>query len=463
MATLAGVVAGGALLALPSGASASTVDCWGGAGAAPDSKGLAYSYSFQCHSLEGDPTQVDAYSIISNRPVAEFGTEVVVSKDGVALNDQSFGCEGTFPSEGFGCFGKASLDNTIQGGFKLQRNPCTRRAAARAAGTSGSLPRRTRSTRSPARRRRRRPSRSGFGFPGARPRAASRPQAPPLRQPSIRRTNMKGSEMLRNRWRAVAATAAISITAAVAPATAGATTITLSGSTSVAPLAAKLASKYVKSKKGVQFKLLQGGSDVGIADVSRGRVTLGMSSRDPKSSDPGGLVFNKIARDAICVVTNPDNKLSNISQAQVQAVFGGSVRDWGAVNGSSLNSTIDVIVRTAASGTQDAFQKIFLESTKVFSGASQKASNGLVQQAVSSNTSAIGYVSLAFTKGTNPVPYNGVPCTLQNAKSGQYSGVRSFYLVSRGAPTKAAQKWINWIRKNSKAQKIIASEWVPLS
>ena len=44
--------------------------------------------------------------------------------------------------------------------------------------------------------------------------------------------------MLRNRWRAVAATAAISITAAVAPATAGATTITLSGSTSVAPLAA---------------------------------------------------------------------------------------------------------------------------------------------------------------------------------------------------------------------------------
>ena len=269
--------------------------------------------------------------------------------------------------------------------------------------------------------------------------------------------------MLRNRWRVAAAAAAISITAAAAPATAGATTITLSGSTSVAPLAAKLASKYVKSKKGIQFKLLQGGSDVGIADVSRGRVTLGMSSRDPKSSDPGGLVFNEIARDAICMVTNPDNKLSNISQAQVQAVFGGSVRDWGAVNGSSLNSTIDVVVRTAASGTQDAFQKIFMESTKIFSGASQKASNGLVQQSVSSNSSAIGYVSLAFTKGTNPVPYNGVPCTLENAKSGQYSGVRSFYLVSRGAPTSAAQKWINWIRKNPKAQKIIASEWVPLS
>ena len=269
--------------------------------------------------------------------------------------------------------------------------------------------------------------------------------------------------MRSKRWRAAVAATAISVAAAV-PATAGAaTTITLSGSTSVAPLAAKLASKYVKKNKGVQFKLLQGGSDVGIADVSRGRVTLGMSSRDPKSSDPGGLVFNKIARDAICIITNPSNPLSNISQTQVQAVFGGSVRDWGAVSGSKLNSTIDVIVRTAASGTQDAFQKIFLGDTKVFSGASQKSSNGLVQQAVQSNDNAIGYVSQAFTKGVNTVPYNGVPCTLENAKSGQYSGVRSFYLVSRGAPTGPAQKWINWIRNNKSAQKIIASEWVPLS
>ncbi len=269
--------------------------------------------------------------------------------------------------------------------------------------------------------------------------------------------------MSTNRCRAVIAGLAIGLVGAVAPAAASAETITLSGSTSVAPLAAKLASKYVKQKKGVSFKLLQGGSDVGIADVSRGRVTLGMSSRDPKSSDPGGLVFNKIARDAICVISNESNPIPNISQAQVQAVFGGSVRDWGAVDGSPLKTTIDVIVRTAASGTQDAFQKIFLDPAKVFSGASQKGSNGLVQQSVASDTNAIGYVSLAFTDGVHTIPYNGVPCTLDNAKSGQYGGVRSFYLVSRGAPTTAAQKWINWIRHNASAQKIVASEWVPLS
>ena len=92
-------------------------------------------------------------------------------------------------------------------------------------------------------------------------------------------------------------------------------TITLSGSTSVAPLASQLARSYIKAKPGkAKFKLLQGGSDIGIADVARGRVTLGMSSRDPQPSDPGGLVFNRIARDGICIATNKSNAIGGLSQ-----------------------------------------------------------------------------------------------------------------------------------------------------
>lgn len=273
--------------------------------------------------------------------------------------------------------------------------------------------------------------------------------------------------MNRTRRRVALAASTIAVIAVGAPATASAGTISLSGSTSVAPLAAKLAKKYVKTKKcektNCKFKLLQGGSDVGISDVSRGRVTLGMSSRDPKSSDPGGLVFNKIARDAICLITNSSNPIPSLNQSQVQAIFSGGVRDWGDVPGSTRNDTIDVFVRTAASGTQDAFQKIFMGGEKIFSGASEKASNGLIQSSVKSDDSGIGYVSLAFTEGVHTIPYQGVSCDLQNAKSGQYTGVRNFFLVSRGAPTPEADRWINWIRNDRTAEKIISSEWVPLS
>ena len=254
------------------------------------------------------------------------------------------------------------------------------------------------------------------------------------------------------------------VAGAAIPATASAIpVITMSGSTSVAPLASLLAKAYLKQYPGrVKFKLAQGGSDVGVADVAAGRVTIGNSSRDPKSSDPGGLVFNKIAKDAICIVTNPANKLANLSQDQIQAIFSGQVRNWEDVPGAGTTGSINLVVRTAASGTQDAFQKIFLGTTKVTPVASQRASNGLVQQAVKSSPTGVGYVSLAFAKGLNTLSYKGVACNLRNSKAGTYGGLRNFWLVSRGNPTGAAAKWIHWVRNDADALRITAEQWVPL-
>ena len=270
--------------------------------------------------------------------------------------------------------------------------------------------------------------------------------------------------MSRNRLRLVALIGALALVAAVPAAASAKPTITMSGSTSVAPLATLLAKKYVNvCGHCVNFKILQGGSDVGVADVAAGRVTIGNSSRDPKPSDPGGLVFHKIAHDAICLITNPANNLASLDQSGVQAIFGGDVRNWGGVPGATVNGTIDVTVRTAASGTQDAFQKIFMGSKKIFSGASQKASNGLVEQTVQRDNFAIGYVSLAFDNGTNPVAYKGVPCTLRNAKSGQYGGLRNFYMVTRGPAQGRTKKFIGWVRHSRAAARITATQWVPLS
>ena len=269
--------------------------------------------------------------------------------------------------------------------------------------------------------------------------------------------------MTRTRRLGACAGAAI-LVATVAPAGASATpVITMSGSTSVAPLAALLAKAYVKQYPGrVKFKLAQGGSDIGVADVAAGRVTIGNSSRDPKPTDPGGIFFNKIAKDAICVITNPGNPVADVSQDTIQAIFSGKIRDWSDVPGSSGSGPIDLTVRTPASGTQDAFQKIFMGSASVASSAAQKASNGLIQQTVGSDKNAIGYVSLDFVKGTNPASYQGVACNLRNAKSGEYGGVRNFWMVTRGRAKGLVQKFIFWAQNSARAQKIVGTHWVPL-
>ena len=273
--------------------------------------------------------------------------------------------------------------------------------------------------------------------------------------------------MSRRRMRVlgVSAIAALAVTAVAAiPASAPAVpVITMSGSTSVAPLASLLARQYNKSfPNRAKFRLAQGGSDVGVADVAAGRVSIGNSSRDKKSSDDASLVFNRIAKDAICIVTNPRNGVGNLSQSQIQDIFSGKVRNWSQISGAKASGSINLVVRTAASGTQDAFQKIFMGSSSVSGAASAKASNGLVQQTVASDPNAVGYVSLDFVKGTSPAAYNGVACNLRNAKSGQYGGVRSFYMVTKGKATGAAFRFINWVQKSSGANKIVGTHWVPL-
>lgn len=242
-------------------------------------------------------------------------------------------------------------------------------------------------------------------------------------------------------------------------------TVTMSGSTSVAPLATALAKKYVKQFPGkLGFKILQGGSDIGIVDASKGRVSIGMVARDPLSgSDPKGMVFNKIARDGVCIVTNPGNPIASLSQKQIQAVFSGQVRNWKDIPGAKVSGAIDLVSRTAASGTADAFQNIFMgPDLRIASSAATKTSNGLVQQSVSSNKNAIGFVSFDFIGGLNAAAYNGVACTLRNAKSGQYAGVRNFWMVTRGKAAGGAAKFIKWIQNDKAARKIVSTNWIAL-
>jgi phosphate transport system substrate-binding protein len=251
--------------------------------------------------------------------------------------------------------------------------------------------------------------------------------------------------------------------ALVLPAAAFGRPLIIGGSTSVLPLAQKLAAAYHKSTRAPTPKVTGGQSDIGISGVHEGRFDIGDSSRDPiKGVDPTGLTFTKIARDGVCIVTNRSNPIGNLSQSSVEEIFTGQKRDWSEVPGAKISGPIDLFDRDGASGTQDAFQHIFLEENqKISPSATAKTSNGLEQNSVSTDKQGIGFVSFAYTAGVNPVPYNGVACNLRNARSGQYLGVRNFWMVTKGAPKGASLKFLAWVTSGKRAvDNIINSQWI---
>jgi phosphate transport system substrate-binding protein len=254
--------------------------------------------------------------------------------------------------------------------------------------------------------------------------------------------------------------------ALAAPAGAAAKRLIIGGSTSVLPLAQKLASAYHKAYPKIPAPEIQGGqSAIGISGAESGRFDIGDSSRDPiKGVDPPGLRFTKIARDGVCVITNKANPISNLSQESVEGIFTGRLRDWSEVPGSTITGPIDLFDRDGASGTQDAFQHIFLgENLQISPSATAETSNGLEQNSVGADKQAVGFVSFAYTAGVNAVGYQGVACNLRNAKSEQYGGVRNFWMVTKGPPKGAALKFIEWVTSGNKTTKaIINSSWIAI-
>ncbi len=248
------------------------------------------------------------------------------------------------------------------------------------------------------------------------------------------------------------------------PAGAAASRLIIGGSTSVLPLMQKLAVAYHKAFPKIPAPQVSGGqSDIGISGAADGSLDIGDSSRDPiVGVDPSGLVFTKLARDGVCVVTNDKNPVSNLSQQEVEGIFTGKIHDWSEVPGASATGPIDLFQRTSASGTEDAFQHIFLgEYLKIAPSAVAEASNGLEQLHVEKDEKAIGFVSFAYTAGIHPVSYQGIACNLANARSGQYEGVRNFWMVTKGAPKGEAAKFIAWATSGNKTTKaIINSSWI---
>jgi phosphate transport system substrate-binding protein len=249
-----------------------------------------------------------------------------------------------------------------------------------------------------------------------------------------------------------------------APAAANATPlVTISGATSSYPLVDLLANKYVKlHPHKVRFKITQGGTTVGLANVKDGSDTIADVAQEPNGSD-AGLVFYPIAKYAICVVTNKSNPVTNLTPAQVTSIFTGKTKTWSsALGGATASGPIEVFTRTSVAGVLTSFKSLLLEGKSVESSATEESTEGQLRQAVESAPNGIGFLSnyQANKGGLNAVEFNGVACDQATAASGQYQGVADFYEVTKGDATGAAASFINWIDKSPAAKKIIASQWI---
>ena len=114
----------------------------------------------------------------------------------------------------------------------------------------------------------------------------------------------------------------------------------IKGSDTVLPLSQKEAELYMKKNPSAKITVVGGGSGVGIAAFLDGTTDIAMSSRKIKIAEKiklqeAGKAFKEviIANDALSIIVNPKNKVSQLTREQIEGIYTGKIKNWKEVGG----------------------------------------------------------------------------------------------------------------------------------
>lgn len=224
--------------------------------------------------------------------------------------------------------------------------------------------------------------------------------------------------------------------------------LTLTGSSTVAPLATEIAKRFENLHSDVRIDVQAGGSGRGIADARTGQANIGMASRGLKE-DEVDMAAHQIAADGVCLIVHLSNPIKKLTTEQVIAIYTDQVDNWNEMDGPDL--PIVVIHKAEGRATLEVFLKHFnLENPRVKPDVNV-GHNEQGIKSVAGSPGAIGYVSIGAAEANAQsgveiklLPLGGVAATSENVASGEFPISRPLNLVTHGRPGELAKAFIEY-------------------
>jgi phosphate transport system substrate-binding protein len=245
------------------------------------------------------------------------------------------------------------------------------------------------------------------------------------------------------------------------------------GSDTIVNLALAWAEKYQGDHPDVRISVTGGGSGTGIAALVNGTVGIANASRQIKDEEIAEAqskgvnpVEHIIARDAIAVIVNPENPVSELTLQQISDIYSGKITNWTEVGGE--DRPIVKLSRETNSGTHVYFLETVLrlgnkEDKTLFSMDTLllPSSEGIISE-VRDNPNAIGYDGLGYVPddlkmiaiakeagGAYVLP------SIETVNDKSYAIARDLYMYTNGEPTGLIKEYLDWIL-SAEAQEIVA-------
>ena len=248
----------------------------------------------------------------------------------------------------------------------------------------------------------------------------------------------------------------------------------IKGSDTVLPVSQETAEIFMKDDPDRRVTVTGGGTGVGISALMDNTTDIAMASRPIKFSEKMKLKAAKqeveeviIAYDALAVIVNPSNPVSQLTRQQLEAIFRGKITNWKQLGGPDMK--IIVYSRETSSGTYEFFKESALKNKNYMSGSLSMPATGAVIQSVSQTKGAIGYVGLAYVSPrvkTLAVSYdNGMHYahpSVENATNKTYPIVRPLYYYYNANNKEAVTPLIDFILSGEGQDIIKKSGYIPV-
>ena len=244
--------------------------------------------------------------------------------------------------------------------------------------------------------------------------------------------------------------------------------LTLTGSSTVAPLASEIAKKFEAEHPDVRIDVQTGGSSRGLADAAQGLADLGMVSRALKDSETERFTSYAIATDGIGIILASSNPVSSLSDRQVVDIYTGKIDNWQQIGGT--DAPITVVNKAEGRSTLELFLNYFdLENSQieadVIIGDNQQ---GI--KTVAGNKNAIGYVSIGAAERdiSAGVPLKllsvgGVEASTGTVQDGSFPLSRPLNLVTTETPLGLSKEFIEFAQSEKVHDLVEAQNFVPIS
>ncbi|MFA6241888.1 MAG: phosphate ABC transporter substrate-binding protein [Candidatus Hydrogenedentales bacterium] len=235
--------------------------------------------------------------------------------------------------------------------------------------------------------------------------------------------------------------------------------ISIKGSDTMLHLATGWADAFMKAHPEKKVSVTGGGSGTGVAALLNGTTDICASSRDLKEEEKKqaagkGLTLHEhaVARDAIALVVNTANPISELTLEQIRKIYTGEVLAWSQVGGPE--EKVVAISRESSSGTYLFFMEHVLDKKDFRTDALLLPATSAIIESVIESPWAIGYVGLGYAvEAAGKVKILGVkpatdqPAVIPSAESvrnGQYSIARPLYLFTEGDETGSVKEFVDF-------------------